>query len=209
MKLAIASIKQKMIRDMEDFSSELVKAKQNINTTQANIMNTIREKLQTSSLLDSVADTPPQTAGADKTTTKTQKGFTSTSWKGGNTNFTDFNLAFSGIVPKRPTTSNHKRPSTSVPAADSPNAVGHNSHEAEILLKETEFTSIEELLQALQQSEETVFTLYNETQSKHEEVEKMELENKYLESRVQEQVRQFYYMISRDEVNEVYSFLIR
>jgi hypothetical protein len=65
---------------------------------------------------------------------------------------------------------------------------GHNPAEAESLLRETEFNSLEELLMNLDKSEEDVFNLYNDIQMKHQEVEKMEVDNKTLESKVHEQV---------------------
>jgi hypothetical protein len=70
--------------------------------------------------------------------------------------------------------------------------IGHSLAEAEAALRDTEFTNVEELLVALQASEENMFTLYHETQSKHEEVEKMELENKHLEYQVQIQMKQLH-----------------
>ncbi|RYG63760.1 hypothetical protein EON64_15295, partial [archaeon] len=52
LKLMISSVKQKMIRDMEDFSRELQLAKQNISNTQNAILHTIRDKLNMPSLAD-------------------------------------------------------------------------------------------------------------------------------------------------------------
>lgn len=53
-KMMTANIKQKMVRDMEEFSSELEKAKANITNAQTTILSTIREKLQstTSSVME-------------------------------------------------------------------------------------------------------------------------------------------------------------
>ncbi len=65
----------------------------------------------------------------------------------------------------------------------------HHQSEVENLLRETEFTSLEELLGVLAQSEEKMFVLYNETQVRHEEMEKVDLENRHLEGQVEEQVR--------------------
>lgn len=48
-KMLTANIKQKMVRDMEEFSSELEKAKANITNAQTTILSTIREKLQSTS----------------------------------------------------------------------------------------------------------------------------------------------------------------
>lgn len=65
----------------------------------------------------------------------------------------------------------------------------HRQSEIEALLRETEFTSLEELLGVLSQSEEKMFVLYNETQLRHEEMEKIDLENKHLEEQVSQQVQ--------------------
>lgn len=168
MKVAIGAIKQKMLRDMEEFSNELHKAKQNISATQSNIMSTIRDKLQsTFSVVDDSAIL------------------------GGGNNWAN---TYESVLPTLGSTS---APNTARKTADSSHGgnhgpvIGHNAQEVEMLLKDTEFQSLEDLLLALQQSEDLVFSLYHETQSRHEEVENMELENKHLEVRVQEQVREF------------------
>eukprot|EP01038_Epipyxis_sp_PR26KG_P007263 gene7263-9901_t len=59
--------------------------------------------------------------------------------------------------------------------------------EIESLLKETPFPSVVELLTALQQSEDEVFVLYNETQLRNQELEKIELTNRHLEQQVESQ----------------------
>lgn len=53
-KMLTSNIKQKMVRDMEEFSFELEKAKANITNAQTTILSTIREKLQstTSSVME-------------------------------------------------------------------------------------------------------------------------------------------------------------
>jgi len=56
------------------------------------------------------------------------------------------------------------------------------------VLSETGFTSVEELLEALQQSEEAMFSLYNDTQEKNEDLEKLQSENKRLEGDIHVQV---------------------
>ena len=61
--------------------------------------------------------------------------------------------------------------------------------EIELLLKETEFASLDEIVNVLQASEEKMFTLYNETQQKNEEMEKIDLENRQMEIQVEEQVK--------------------
>ena len=199
-KVGIASIKQKMVRDMEEFSQELMKAKQSINTTQVNIMSTIRDKLQQSSVIP-----PFESSGYEVGSTFTGKRVsTSPKLQGGSEFEASLNLGGNSTshskyryeVPNSPSTSHgHSHHHHSHHS----NTIGHNSHEAEVLLKETEFSSVEELLIALQHSEETVFALYHETQSKHEEVEKMELENKYLESKVQDQMKKLHELEGNQE----------
>ncbi len=173
-KVAIATIKQKMLRDMEEFSNELNKAKETISNTQMSIMSTIREKLeQTSSFVyqpPSTADSAVRThSRAGPTDLHTASRHGKRSIAGGTT--VSMSLDLQSTLPPAP--SNH---------------TGHSQQDAESVLRETEFSSVEGLLTALQQSEETVFALYHETQARHEEVEKMELENKHLETKVQEQV---------------------
>ena len=58
---------------------------------------------------------------------------------------------------------------------------------AEVLF-ETGYSSVEELLEALQQSEEAMFSLYNDTQEKNEDLEKLQSENKRLEGDIHVQV---------------------
>lgn len=77
--------------------------------------------------------------------------------------------------------------------------VGHTSSEAEALLRDTEFGSVEELLVALQTSEESMFALYHDAQSRHEEVEKMELENKHLEQQVELQMKRLHELEGNQE----------
>lgn len=167
-KVAIGAIKQKMLRDMEDFSTELHKAKQNISETQDNIMSTIREKLANTF---SMVDGDDSLLAAHHWTT-----------------------SYDSVLPAT-LLGSRTAPTTARKTADSYHAaqhhgpaIGHTAQEAEMLLKDTEFLRLEDLLAALQQSEDQVFTLYHETQNRHEEVENMELENKHLEMQVQEQV---------------------
>lgn len=77
--------------------------------------------------------------------------------------------------------------------------VGHSSADAEALLRDTEFGSIEELLVALQSSEESMFALYHDAQGRHEEVEKMELENKYLEQQVELKMKRLHELEGNQE----------
>jgi hypothetical protein len=219
----MANLKSKMVREMEDFSSELAKAKQHINQNQTNLLNTVRDKLQSSSILPPsefeygsffgqspmMGDyKPPRTSSSHATSRRNRnKNVGDNSNNHVTFDFIDSNL-LSGTTMKRPNTSHFSgysnRPRTTTASvragtektnnssttdtATSP-VIGHNQHDADVLLCDTEFTNVEELLRVLQRSEQQVFSLYNETQNKYEEVEKMELENKHLEIQVQEQVK--------------------
>jgi hypothetical protein len=166
-KVSIANTKQKMIQDMEEFSTELTRAKESISNTQMVIMNTIREKLEQTS---SFVFVPPFSAGDD---------FASTT---------------PGRNPPRRESAEYNSNTVNggardpFPPACPTKQTGHTAQELEVIFKDTEFTNVNDLLKALQHSEDTVFALYHETQERHEEVEKMESENKRLEIQVQEQV---------------------
>jgi hypothetical protein len=147
-KLGIVNIKHKMLRDMEDFSRELYQAKQNISSTQTNIMGTIREKLAT-------------TYASAKFGLET------------------VNLSAT-VGPSDPDNA-----SSSQLFAES---ASYRQTEMESLLRDTDFSTLEELLGVLQASEEKMFVLYGETQSKNEEMERMDLDNRHLEGQVEEQV---------------------
>jgi vacuolar-type H+-ATPase subunit I/STV1 len=168
-KMLTANIKQKMVRDMEEFSSELEMAKANITNAQTTILSTIREKLQ--STTSSVIETSMfDSAGAT------------------------FGLGSSSPRPKSTVgSSKGNRHETLV------REVGHSANEAEALLRETEFGSMEELLIALQVSEESMFALYHDAQGRHEEVEKMELENKHLEQQVESQMKRLHELEGNQE----------
>jgi uncharacterized protein YggU (UPF0235/DUF167 family) len=179
----MAATKQKMVSDMENFSGEIAKAKQNISNTQKNIMNTIREKLEETSFFErsTTANTNRRPFTSNGRTLKSTRPFTAG---------TSFAWQTNGLE-----TTSKVSNATSNQQNFSPNqstAVGHNPQEAEFLLQDTEFSTVEELLTSLQRSEDTVFALYNETQSKHEEVEKMEAENKNLEIKVHEQMKRLH-----------------
>lgn len=181
-KVAIATIKQKMVRDMEEFSNELNKAKETISNTQMSIMSTIREKLeQTSSFVYQPPSTADSVLRTHSRTGVSELHSVSVSRHGKRTSATTATATATALhVSDLHATSATMSPQT--------NQTGHSQQDAESVLKDTEFNSVEALLTALQQSEETVFALYHETQARHEEVEKMELENKHLEAKVQEQV---------------------
>lgn len=67
-------------------------------------------------------------------------------------------------------------------------------------MRDTDFGSVEELLVALQSSEESMFALYHDTQSRHEEVEKMELDNKHLEQQVELQMKRLHELEGNQEL---------
>mmetsp|Transcript_34816 Transcript_34816/g.64944 ORF Transcript_34816/g.64944 Transcript_34816/m.64944 type:complete len:497 (-) Transcript_34816:163-1653(-) len=61
--------------------------------------------------------------------------------------------------------------------------------EIRALLKATNLTSVDELLGNMQQCEDSIFSMYKNIQLSGEELEKLELENKILESQAEEQVQ--------------------
>lgn len=135
--IAIMNTKQKMLRDMEDFSRELATTKQNISHTQESILGSIRERLQ---------------ATLDTSHIKTMK-------------------------------STKDRDDGSV-RSERP-----NQFQNEVLfMKELGIKSVDELASLLDRSEEQCFALYHEVQSKSEELEQVELENKHLETKLTQQV---------------------
>lgn len=139
-KMAMTNIKNKMLKDMEEFSHELNLAKANISNAQTNIIAAMREKMLTTQL------SPGRYSPLD----------------------------------------------TSRTAA----TVEHNDGKPEMvnqgdlvaLLQEAGFSTTEELIAALETSEETVFALYSETQQKEDEMERIDVDNKHLEQQVELQV---------------------
>lgn len=150
-KMGIVGLKHQMLRDMEEFSRELGEAKRSISATQANIMGTIREKLQSTYAT-------AQMHLLDRTAADMASAANGYEGPGGDTRA----LAESQ---------------------------SHRDAEVESLLRETEFGRLEELLAVLQASEEKMFALYGETQARHEEMEKLDLENKHLEGQAEAQLR--------------------
>lgn len=72
-----------------------------------------------------------------------------------------------------------------------PPSVAANARPSEAvaeILSGTGCSTIEDLLEALQQSEEAMFSLYNDTQEKNEDLEKLQSENKRLEGEINLQV---------------------
>lgn len=147
-KLGVTNIKNKMLKDMEDFSHELNVAKQNITAAQNNILTTIRDQL-----------------------IATQ----STAMAGGPNGFNSTHL--SGRYGSQYNDSDSKEATLSA-----------NQAELNACLQDTGFKSIDELVAGLESSEEQMFALYNETQEKEEEMEKIDLDNKHLEQQVEAKV---------------------
>lgn len=127
----IANMKQAMFTEIEVFSDELAHAKKSVITTQSNILDSIREKLQAT-----FADDP----------------------------------------------SEHKHHHVD----EAPILVDTTSIEREEklihYLKEVKVTSLEELIVTLQKTEESMFTRYNDIQEATQEMEKVDVDNKHLES---------------------------
>jgi hypothetical protein len=136
-KVEITNTKHKMIRDMEDFSRGLSAAKHNIQSTQENIMGSIRSRLVDPSSVLLSATSPG-----------------------------DFMSRLSPIQITEPTEPNER-------------AFLHAA------LNEIGLESLEELISALQTSEEQNFVIYNDIQIKNNESDKIDLENKYLEIELQ------------------------
>jgi hypothetical protein len=211
----MTNIKQKMIHEMEEFSQELHKAKSTITSTQKLITSTIRDSLDQVSSVNNSFFLPEESVGTMRSgkiktpltssggrqnksrTTKSRTGGTgggySETW---NNSFSN-SMNMDGFAPLYGGNGNGNNNgngqfgftgSFASVGTNSNEPAGHNPAEAEALLRETEFNSLEELLMNLDKSEEDVFNLYNDIQMKHQEVEKMEVDNKTLESKVHEQV---------------------
>jgi hypothetical protein len=143
-KVAMTAIKNKMLKDMEEFSHELNLAKLNISNAQTNILAAMREKLMTAQ-----------------------------------------------VTPGRYATQADALSRTAAAAQE-----GQFDHRAELLnqtdlnalLQEAGVSSTEELIAALDASEEQVFAMYTETQMKEDEMERIDVDNKHLEHQVELQV---------------------
>ena len=73
---------------------------------------------------------------------------------------------------------------------DSPKADKPNQFQNELaFMKEIGVTTVDELVALVERSDEQVFALYHEVQSKSEELEQVELENRHLEAKLAEQVK--------------------
>jgi cell division FtsZ-interacting protein ZapD len=66
--------------------------------------------------------------------------------------------------------------------------VATNQAEIAECLKDANFRSVEELMAALEKSEEQLFVLFNDTQVEEERMEALAAENKHLEQEVEIQV---------------------
>ena len=147
-KVGVTNIKNKMLKDMEEFSRELNVAKLSISSAQTNILSAMREKMMT-------AQISPSKFGA--TFDKTSRISSAATGAGGG--------------------DEGENKSDTVTQA-----------ELAVLLQDTGLTSVEELILALEASEEQVFVLYSETQQKEDEMEKIDVDNKHLEQQVELQV---------------------
>lgn len=145
-KVAMTAIKNKMLKDMEEFSHELNLAKMNISTAQTNILSAMREKMLTTQLSPGKYGTQSPDA-LSRTAAAAQE------------NSSDLRADLM------------------------------NQTDLHALLAEAGVRSAEELIAALEASEEQVFALYTETQMKEDEMERIDVDNKHLEHQVELQVR--------------------
>lgn len=73
--------------------------------------------------------------------------------------------------------------------------------EIELILRDADFSRLEDFLSCLHQSETSMFQVYNETQEKYEEVEKLEVDNKNLEEQVASQIKKLKELeVNQDQV---------
>lgn len=223
-KLAISSLKKKMVSDMEHFAFELNRAKSNITNAQENIMETIRARINTglpynpddelnnSSTFNINLDGTNSTDAGEfvslsprvKTNNKNQLVFFNPPPSNTISLFNKKNQKNSKTKNKLNLTDNNfLTPTQLIDLVDS-NKIGHTQEELqwvfqeykELLqysnngeeIKDVGFNTLEEAILKLKDSEEKLFSLYNETQLKNEEVEKIELENKFIEAQIQEKV---------------------
>lgn len=187
-KMAIAGMKQRMVRDMEEFGTELEKAKASISATQAAILMTIRDKLQSTSEMAAADGSLAMMDGRQSPSPTNGRGFRTASYSYPHPGTAGGGMGTLGSAKGTAREREKER------------LIGHTALEAEAALRETDFKTIEELLTSLQSSEENVFALYHETQSRHQEVEAMELENKHLEQAVQQQMRRLHELEGNQEV---------
>jgi hypothetical protein len=166
-KVSMTAIKNKMLKDMEDFSHELNMAKMNISAAQTNILSAMREKMLTAQL-----------------------------------------------SPGKYATMNSEALSRTQQAAQDSQADQRaellSQTDLQALLHEAGVTSAEELIAALEASEEQVFALYTETQTKEDEMERIDVDNKHLEHQVELQVRRssdcvFSFRYQRHSASVLYS----
>lgn len=213
-KLAITSIKKKMVSDMENFSYELNRAKSNITNAQENIMETIRARINTGLPINEESSTDFN--NTNNTNYTNELVSLSPRVKSNNKN----ELLFFNPPPSSSTYNKNKKRNSLLKTKDKfgttelnalthsqlidlvdQNKVGHTQEELQWVIQEFQelyqndneskdftFTTLEEAILKLKDSEEKLFSLYNETQLKNEEVENIELENKYIENQIQEKV---------------------
>mmetsp|Transcript_26009 Transcript_26009/g.43327 ORF Transcript_26009/g.43327 Transcript_26009/m.43327 type:complete len:379 (-) Transcript_26009:127-1263(-) len=170
-----------MLKDMEEFSHELNQAKANISNAQSTILTVMREKMATAGHMEMMS--------AGET-------------------FGTFGHGEQALSPL----------SRQLMAGDAgqydtirEDAHSHNEAEIKALLEEQQataaggvtFSSTEDLIAALEASEEKMFTLYNETQEKEEEMETIDVDNKHLEQQVEVQLARLHALEGHhDEVKQ-------
>ena len=155
----MTAIKNKMLKDMEEFSHELNIAKVNISSTQMNILTAMREKMSTIQLSSEHNTLYNNNNNMNSRTAIALAGGTTTT---DNNNNNIYNHTTNEIF---------------------------NQNDLNLLLQEAGLTSTDELINVLEASEEQVFTLYTETQGKEDEMERIEVDNKHLEQQVELQVK--------------------
>lgn len=146
--MAMTSIKNKMLKDMEEFSHELNLAKMSISNAQTNIITAMRDKMAATTQLSTGRYSPQDTLSRTAAAAAESAGDS----KSEAANQTDLNA----------------------------------------LLQEAGFSTTDELIAALEASEETMFALYSETQNKEDEMERIDVDNKHLEQQVELQVLLMY-----------------
>ena len=146
---AIANLKSKMVKEIQDFSHDLSAAKNSVYAAQDTMLTNIRSKLQSSMEWN-------------------------LSHIGRTSAFHTGNVTNQG-------SEHHEKNNKKCSESGSSN---HSHFDLNNLLAEVGVSSLEDLIITLQKAEESMFTMYNEMQERHLDVEKMELENKKLEEQL-------------------------
>ena len=150
----ISSLQEQMLHSLNVFSNELSMAKQNISSTQTNILDSIRERLQNT---------------------------------------------FNNLDLLEEETSVDRSPVVTVKRV---NEAEERRVALQELLDEVGVDSLEKLIVTLQQSEEVIFAKYNDTQASTSEVERLELENKHLQTQVESQIAELQELESSNETKQ-------